>query len=238
MKKLKLAHGRFIFGATGIESISSGPEKPWDFNEFCRHIDPRISDSDAVSKVADLVRAELAKLFTGFDVVLQSGAITRGMLGAHPDDLLNFFVAGYESGRPIVLVVKLAINWEQRHLEDPAIVHFFPGVCQRVNVSVCGIAPDDISSALNPATPYFKWSICRSPELPDVVNDVGLSLDQSVRVARAMVDVGAQFDSDTVGLPATVITMPAFGANDTKVYTKGLPDLCANIRDKKEEPKK
>jgi len=228
VRKIRLAQGRIIWGAAGLERAANGKVVAYDFNRFSDAVETRIPPGASILEASELIREELARAFAGFDVMLRSGTFT-------PEDaksgngLIRYFIAGYEAGAPKVFRIDIDIDWGNKHLEEPKLIPVYPGGCQRKNLSTCGAGPDIFKTLKDTRSIYFKWAVYRTPlEMHGLLNDRDISLQQSLRLARVLVEVGIEFDASAVGMPITAIAITPNGSHRAFVYHERLTDVCAH----------
>jgi hypothetical protein len=231
-RKIRRTAGGIVWGAAGTERIGTDRIIGYDFGAFSDSVEKKIALNSSVSEVAQLIRSELVKTFEGFDVLIVKGAISPKDVS--PGGFERFFIGGYENGAPKVFRIDMDIDWAAKHLVGPSIVNVYPGECQRTSLSMCGAGPEAIKDLKTPTSAYSKWALCRAPtEIRALGMDQDISADQSVLLARTIVDLGINAEPKRVGLPVVVVSLTPDGGHTEYIYATRLPNQCATRQAKK-----
>ena len=192
----------------GLKSESTGAVF-YDFHRWFGSVDKSLPSRVSVTQLADTIAKTGPWSNSDINSLLASGEISQRN-GVVTDGLAEFIVAGYEAGQPRVIDVSAKIDWGNRRVMPVDTHTVIPG-------------PDDWgikfwgrSVAISQlGDPNNKASILLRKRAPLEYNDFAgkkrLDLAHGRKLLRAMLELEIEADSDYVGLPITIVSIPHHG---------------------------
>jgi hypothetical protein len=103
VRKILLMQNRMVLASSGLENAGTGTTAIYDFVAWSKSIDHSLPANTSVTRLSEIIERNVAETFDGFDILLKTGRFTREQAPRPGDTLVNYLVAGYESGAPLIL---------------------------------------------------------------------------------------------------------------------------------------
>jgi len=199
----------------GFERVRLNGTVFYDFPTWARRIEKGLAPHTSVSQLSRIVEDKSRETFSDFDVLIK-----RGQYRNKDNPLLvKYFVAGYESGAPVVNDIETDVDWERNSLVGPKLVQLYPKNRLGRNLSLYGKwSVGGVKQLMNRESDTYKKAVSKLPfEIQALNGDRYLSLDQAVRLIRFLLAIEAEANANKVGPPFKIITISRDGR--TKVQT-------------------
>lgn len=229
--KVFLIQNRFVVGHAGIRDLSLGIQEngrstpiktPYSTDSIIQSA-KSVAPMFTLHKVAEILREELARQFTGFDDLVRTGVFTRKLI-PETNVITEFTITGYESGAAKMYAIGIGIDWGKGAYTVPPVRVLCPSDRRNLNFSISGYS-DASQEVFNPKTQTAlvrsaKFKKAHPAEYDAFVNDHDLSIAQMTALARALVLLEIENRPDAVGFPLTFYWLPKDGAITTKKYQR------------------
>ena len=236
--KIALIKDRFIVASLGVQSIDGAPPA-YDFTSFIRTIESKITSDVSVPQLMLFIEDESARTFNaiGIEKAMRAGTIKRS--DSIRCEFVEYVIAGYDSGVPMIFEVTYELDWYGYHLVGPIVKAIHPQQGHdaefgfHVFGTVCSVAdfakPESYANkrALAYTPIAFKKLLARQP----------LSMVEGTDLVRVFISTQAEVNPSLVGPTATVITLPTNGVGTLTGY-KNTPTLPTRAGRKKKDTEK
>jgi hypothetical protein len=155
--KLRMMHNGMVVGSYGAAKIGSDPHPAYYLGAFFDSLEEEIGAKITVREPAQIIGEKAAFAMSGFNQALSSGTVTRDILikqNGRDNPFTGFFVAGYESGHPIVFHVEVEIDWNTARLREPVVTPIYPSANNLFSSNAETIGPR-----------FAAWSNCKLPKI-------------------------------------------------------------------------
>ena len=212
---------RIALAGVGLESIGNDKITAYDFANFSRNAQSIAPKNISVTAFAGLVNRQLVATFDGFDALLRSRALTREALGPMADVPIRFYIVGYEGQNPRAYNVQLNLDWNRLTHTVPSPNPIYPDGRKNLYMTWTGgndkgiVELRDHSNAV-----YADFRALMPLALSAIEQDVDISFDQMIRLAKALLDIEVTRNPDSVGYPLRISAFPLNGQVKTTTYNK------------------
>jgi len=218
-----LLHGRIAVATAGNGGIRQGSNVRYSFIPFIEEVESRLEPTTTISDAVDFLKDHLTQRLTWVDGLLESKAI-RPEHFDFSDRLFDYSVAGFEAWIPKVFIIELDVNWDELSLKNPRVTQFDPfKEFENLFPLVLPGKGNGYEELFQPNSSTRQSAIARFPvEIVALLNDQELTVDQTKRLARILLQIEIESDPTTVGFPLTIMTIPMQGAAAIDTYDDTL----------------
>jgi len=227
--KIALLKQRLVVADLYYESAttSGGSAVLYDFPTWVKQIDNSTDDDISLSGLVEVIKNQMASTFSFASEAIRNGKLTKGQAWGVDAYIVEYVVAGYENGVPLVYSLTLRPDWDAKTVNGPFEVvlkkvepknaHFDFGWRGR------GTGLKLISTAN--AEPQREFNALIKAELDLTHSGHCLTSEHLTNVARAMLVIETEDDPRYVGFPLTVIALPKKGDGTVTTYDANTPTL-------------
>jgi hypothetical protein len=218
--KTILVQDHIAITGTGLENASNGQITAYDFRTWMERVQETLPPNISVESFVAVVERESAQVFIGFDVMLTRGVYRQKDPLENCEGLIQYVIVGYDNRIPRVFVVQYYIDWTRKTLIGPKRHVIHPQEGGAVDFAYGGFGVTQALAGLtNPKSFAYKHAMAHCPaEFKVLLARGNLSLAQSDRLVRTLVDVEKQTNPEAVGGHTAVVTIPPYGAANIVVY--------------------
>jgi hypothetical protein len=227
--KFALIQGRIVLASLGVGRMTS-PTFRYEFETWVTELETRLPKDVSVEELGYIVEAESAKVLGS--VPLDEG-VKKGVLkNSDPvpnvcDEFVQYVIAGYQGGSPRIILVRYYINWDEKKFVGPVRILLYPSDQSKLDFRVYtfGIR-EAVADSLNSQSYAYKLAMLKCPTAYQrFVAHQNISIDETVSVAKAFVEIEEGVNPDVVGGPVqTAVILPDGRAYDIS-QTGRLPDV-------------
>src|SRR5437879_3019462 len=120
--KIQLINGKFIVASVGIERSNA-----YSFEDWITKVGNKLAPDASVTQFVGLIENEATKTFKddmAIEKYMRSGALVKSQ--PFEDTLVEYIVAGYESGVPTIIRTYFNLDWHDKRLVGPVRDVDFP----------------------------------------------------------------------------------------------------------------
>jgi hypothetical protein len=223
--KIALLKGRFVVACIGAEQYRQGPkhELAYDFPDWIKEVESRIPSTASVFQLVGVIEKESTRTFT--ETIPVESQMKDGEL-KYSDELNGFFVqyvvAGFDQGAPIVIEVNYRLDWTKDRLIGPTR-NILPVRGANTGVYLGG-KQDGFEKLNDPKSYAYIRMTALAPVAFKKIRfaDPKISPAEAIQAVRAFIAVQAAVNPNSVGSGATVVSLPAVGRGSVTQYPKEL----------------
>jgi hypothetical protein len=227
--KIALLKQRLVVADLYYESAtaSGGKAVLYDFPTWIRQIDNSTDADISLSGLVEVIKKQMASTFSFASEAIKNGKLTKEQARTWGTEqyIVQYVVAGYENGVPLVYSLTLMPDWDAKTVNGP-----FEVVLKKVEPKNAhldfgwrgrGTGLKLISTANT--EPQREFSSLIKAELDLTHSGHCLSSEHLSNVAKAMLAIETEDDPLYVGFPLTVITLPKNGDGTVTTYESNSP---------------
>jgi hypothetical protein len=203
--KIVVLNKRTAIATVGMGNmrITSGGKVVFDFDSrsFLEGIKRSLPPSASLSSIQSAVIDQSRSAMEGLSTLVADGSFQEQ--NAPDGDIVDFIIAGYENGVPVVHKVRIECDWNTRKLSNPIVAPIdSPIAFFGRNLT--------ISDAANPGSAEHKAAEAR---YPGVIRGLGVFRGQSVNsvegigIAADLIRLEGEFDPANVGPPINIVVL-------------------------------
>ena len=219
--KIQLINGKFIVASVGIERSDA-----YSFEEWITRVGNKLAPDASVAQFVGLIENEATKTFKddmAIEKYMRSGALVKSQ--PLEDTLVEYIVAGYESGVPTIIRTYFNLDWHDKRLVGPVRDVDFPTGGGNPNI---GIKMNGVDGGIGEFTNINSYAYKRfrsySPTILDkFVSGRELTQEEAVTVIRILISIQAEVTPSQVGRDSRIVVLPMRGAGSVSSY----PDIFA-----------
>jgi len=220
-QKVLIVQHRFAFASFGYASAPGpqiGPGRyVYDFPGFADRLNRTVPVGVDVFEFADAVESNTRfDLPNFFDPLIRAGQILKENVGPS-GILIGYLVCGYENGIATIVRIVYSVDWDMKRVLGPfrtkpisvekpdgTLTLFCDAMCNAVRA--IGKGEGFSYNAAHKIAPKEVEALAHKAQL------TSLSIEQSIRVARVLLEMETIANKNRVGLPVSVVTIPPEGA--------------------------
>ncbi|MGD0932477.1 MAG: hypothetical protein ABR902_17645 [Candidatus Korobacteraceae bacterium] len=226
--KIALLKNRLVVADLYYESATApGGAVVYDFPTWVKQIDDSTDADISVSGLVAVIKKQMASTFSWASEAIKNGKMKKGQDWGVDQYLVQYVIAGYENGVPLIYSLTLMPDWNAKTVNGPFEVLLKKG---------------------GPKNTAFEWGWRGRGTGLDLVNtakseaqrefndgtraDVGLTksghcvtAEHLSNVARAMLVIETEYDPHYVGFPLTVVALPKNGDGTVTTYENNSPSV-------------
>jgi hypothetical protein len=199
-KKFVIVQDRIIVASLGHSDIQRGTAH-YNFLTWMEKLRTNLPDGISVDDLTSTIQTESAKVFAEIATVLQRGIIKRHEPTEACGDFVRYVIAGYQGGVPRIQLVQYYINWDEKRLIGPETVLLDPSEQTQGNFRIhyLGIR-EALTNVLNRDSYAYKQTMIAAPQaFGDLLAQRNVSLDETLALTRAFINVEEKISPDDVG---------------------------------------
>jgi hypothetical protein len=196
----------------------------YDFPVWVKSIKRKIASATTVEEMSRIVADDTTRTFSFAIEAINSGIMTQNNSGLD-NVLVQYIMAGYDSGGPTIYSVGIDIDWKRKSTTAPNRVLVQPEKGQRVDSRIGAFGQHVAISQIGDAqSDAHRKAVAKLP-LEYQVMDAGkdLTLEQASNVVRASLGIEAEANPKFVGFPIVVVTIPKTGRGRVRTYKRDVP---------------
>jgi hypothetical protein len=229
--KIALLKNRLIVADLYYESATAPGSSAvvYDFPTWVRHIDDSTDADISLSGLVEVIKKQMASTFSFASEAIKNGRLTKeqarrmGVTGY----IVQYVVAGYENGVPLVYSLTLIPDWDAKTVNGPFEVVLKKGEPKNTAYNFGwrgrGTGLNLIDTANSGPQQEFNDRVRADLDLTH--SGHCLTSAHLSNVARAMLTIETEYDPHYVGFPLTVIALPKNGDGTTTTYESNSPSL-------------
>ncbi len=227
--KVVLLKHRLIVCALGKEKADNpfNGHVYYDFHSWIDDIEQKARQDVTVAQLSTIIRDSIPGAFKFLSDAIKRGQITQRDFEYPDADLAEYFIAGYENGRPVVHVVYFRPDWVGKGLTVPKDKVIYPNdetyskpLWSKPYIRVFGMNAG-LYEIKVPGSKERRELESRVPiEVGMIDKGDSFSLKQASNTIRSLLAIEMETDSHDVGFPVTVITVPRLGMPHVSTFLK------------------
>lgn len=200
-------------GSVGLYAVLGDAHNvaPYYFPALIGQIKARLPADASVSRVSEIVKEEVEKFSSWFDVYLKRGLLQQeDSPGDYP---LEYLIAGYQAGVPTIYSIYVEVDWQQLHLKGIQRVLMHPERNGQEDFAIYGVGSKRVLQELKQEQgDLYQRVISKAPSESRMLSGKReLSINQASNLVRALLEVEAEANPEQVGPPFTIVTIPKNG---------------------------
>lgn len=223
--KFVVLQNRIVVAAIGVSDVRDST-RHYNFLTWMQSLQQNLAANISVEDVAGLIEKESSAVFSSFDFTasLKSGAITRKTPAEPCEVFAQFVIVGYQGGAPRVYKVQFDIDWNSRTFVGPTRTLFYPDPSETSNYRVIRFGTQQaITDVFNRKSYAYHQAMILCPKaITDVMNRNYPTLDETVALSRALVQIEENTNPDDVGGAIRTEKIPPTGRAE-EVVIRGTP---------------
>jgi hypothetical protein len=217
--KIQLINGKFIVASIGIERSNA-----YSFEEWITNVGNKLAPDASVTQFVGLIENEATKTFKddmAIEKYMRSGALVKSQ--PFEDTLVEYIVASYQSGVPVIIRTYFNLDWHDKRLVGPVRDVDFPGSGGNPNVGVKMNGVDGgISEFTNVNSYAYKRFHSHFPAiLSKLVSWQELTEKEAITLIRVLISIQAEVTPNQVGRDTRIVVLPMHGTGSVASY----PDI-------------
>jgi len=215
--KIALLKNRLVVADLYYESATAPGSGAvvYDFPTWVKQIDDSTDADISLSGLVDVIKKQMGSTFSFASEWIKNGKLTKerarevGVTGY----LVQYVVAGYENGVPLVYSLTLMPDWDAKTVNGPFEVVLKKGGPKNTAFDFGWRGRGTGLSLINSANtePQREFDDRIRAELDLTKSGRCLTAEHLSNVARAMLVIETEYDPHYVGFPLTVIALPKNG---------------------------
>ena len=225
--KIALLKQRLVVADLYYESAtaSGGGAVLYDFPTWVRQIDNSTDADISLPGLVEVIKKQMASTFSFASEAIKNGKLQKGQAWGVQGYLVQYVIAGYENGVPLVYSLTLMPDWDAKTVNGPFEVVLKKGGPKNTAFDFgwrgrgTGLK---LISTVN-TEPQREFNTLIKPELDVIHSGHCLTSEHLSNVARAMLVIETEDDPHYVGFPLTVIALPKKGDGTVTTYESNTP---------------
>ena len=227
--KIALLKQRLVVADLYYESAKApgGSALLYDFPTWVRQLDDSTDADISLSGLVEVIKKQMASTFSFASEAIKNGKLKKGQDWGVEGYIVQYVVAGYENGVPLVYSLALMPDWDAKTVNGPFEVVLKKGGPRNTALEWGwrgrGTGLNLISTANT--EPQREFNDKLKAELDLTHSGHCLTSEQLSKVARTMLAIETKYDPRYVGFPLTVIALPKNGNGTVTTYEGNSPVL-------------
>jgi hypothetical protein len=233
--KIALLKQRLVVADLYYESATSGGAVVYDFPTWIKQIDNSTDADISLSGLVEVIKKQMTSTFSFASEAIKNGKLTKekAQVWGAGEYLVQYVIAGYENGVPLVYSLTLMPNWEAKTVNGPlqVVLKNVEPKNGRFELGWRGRGTGlKLISTAN-TEPQREFNALIKAELALTHSGHCLTSEHLSNVARAMLAIETEYDPLQVGYPLTVIALPKNGDGTVTTYDGNSPTLVTLVRE-------
>lgn len=227
--KIALLKQRLVVADLYYERATSSGAIVYDFPTWVQQLDNSTDPNIALSELVEVIKKQMPSTFSFASEAIKNGTLTKekAQVWGAGEYLVQYVIAGYENGVPLVYSLTLMPDWDAKTVNGPSQV-----VLKKVEPKTGsfewgwrgrGTGLNLIGTANTEPQREFNGLI--KAELDLYHSGHCLTPEHLANVAKAMLVIETEDDPLYVGYPLTVIALPKNGDGTVTTYEGNTPTL-------------
>ena len=226
--KIALLKNRLVVADLYYESATApGGAVVYDFPTWVKQIDDSTDANISLSGLVEVIKKQMASTFSWASEAIKNGKMKKGQDWGVDQYLVQYVIAGYENGVPLIYSLTLMPDWNAKTVNGPFEVLLKKGGPKNTAFEWGwrgrGTGLNLISTANT--EPQREFNDKLKAELDLTHSGHCLTSEQLSKVARTMLAIETKYDPRYVGFPLTVIALPKNGNGTVTTYEGNSPVL-------------
>ncbi len=225
--KIALLKNRLVVADLYYESAKApGGAVVYDFPTWVRQIDDSTDANISLSGLVEVIKKQMASSFSWASEAIKNGKMKKGQDWGVDQYLVQYVIAGYENGVPLVYSLTLMPDWNAKTVNGPFEVVLkkgAPNTAFNFGWRGRGTGLNLINTANSGPQQEFNDSTRADLDLTHSGHCV--TPEHLSNLARAMLAIETRYDPHYVGFPLTVIALPKNGDGTVTTYESNSPSL-------------
>lgn len=227
--KIALLKQRLVVADLYYESATSGGAVVYDFPTWIQQIDNSTAADISVSELTEIIKKRMPSTFRFAREAIKNGTLTKekAQVWGAGEYLVQYVIAGYENGVPLVYSLTLKPDWEAKTVDGPiqVVLRDAEPKSGRFEYGWRGRGTGlKLISTAN-TEPQREFHSLIKNELDLTHSGRCLTPEHLSNVARAMLMIETEYDPLQVGYPLTVVALPRNGDGTVSTYDGNSPTL-------------
>ncbi len=225
--KIALLKNRLVVADLYYESAKApGGAVVYDFPTWVRQIDDRTDADISLSELVEVIKKQMTSTLSWASEAIKDGKLKKGQDWGVDQYLVQYVVAGYENGVPLVYSLTLMPDWDAKTVNGPFEVVLkkgAPNTAFNFGWRGRGTGLNLINTANS--EPQLEFNDRTRADLDLAKSGHCVTAEHLSNVARAMLAIETRYDPHYVGFPLTVIALPKNGNGTVTTYESNTPAL-------------
>lgn len=199
---------RIVVAAIGVSEVRDADHE-FNFLTWMSDLQNHIRKDASVDDVASTVEKESAAAFSkaGIDTYVKSGTLKRQHYDNASEKFTEFVIAGYQGGKPRLHSVEFDVDWNKKSLSGPVSALQNPD-SEPADYRVVWFGTHEaIEDYTNEKSYAHQVAMELCPEAIKTIDRRTLpSLDETIALSRAFIQVEENTNPDDVGGPLGTVT--------------------------------
>jgi hypothetical protein len=227
--KIALLKQRLVVADLYYESAKApgGSAVLYDFPTWVRQIDDSTDADISLSGLVEVIKKQMASTFSFASEAIKNGKLTKGQDWGVEGYLVQYVIAGYENGVPLVYSLTLMPDWNAKTVNGPFEVLLKKGEPKNTAFEWGWRGRGTGLSLINTTNsePQREFNGQIRAELDLTHSGRCVTSEHLSNVARAMPAIETKYDPRYVGFPLTVIALPKNRDGTVTTYENNSPVL-------------
>jgi hypothetical protein len=216
---------------------SQGIISKYDFGAWMREIESKLPLNVPVDDFSAIVKDEVGKMIPQWQLAVSSGKMQHNSSDQIFEPLVEYVIAGYRDGVPVLSVIQLDVDWDGKKVLGPYQTPFDLGgpIRNRLRLEAFGVT-QAIANIMDSKSYANQEAMARCPKAcGDLITGHGdITLNKTRTFARVLIEIEEKVSPNLVGGRVRIIEItPTGGAHDL-TGADSLPK--AKTGEKKKEP--
>lgn len=205
----------------------------YDFPTWVKEIDKNTDSKISVTALAATISEQMPHTFSFIIDAIKSGKFTRDQARSENvgGDIVEYVIAGYENGVPVVQSIRLTPDWDANTVRRPLNVPLKEEKGQRADSHILwrgqGVTLERLRVADSNEQNEFA---ARVPvEFTILRGGKDLTANQASNVVRAMLGLESKANPRYVSFPITIVTIPRTGTGRLVTYERDITPLSGSL---------
>jgi hypothetical protein len=227
--KIALLKNRLVVADLYYESAKApgGSAVLYNFPTWVRQIDNSTDADISLSGLVEVIKKQMASTFSFVSEAIKNGKLTKEQAGGMEQYIVQYVVAGYENGVPLVYSLTLMPDWDAKTVNGPFEVVLKKGEPKNSGFDFGWRGRGTGLNLINTANsePEREFNDRIRAELDLIHSGHCLTSEHLSNVARSMLVIETKYDPHYVGFPLTVIDLPKNGNGTVITYESNTPAM-------------
>ena len=226
--KIALLKNRLVVADLYYESAKTpAGTVVYDFPTWVRQIDDSTDANISVSGLVEVIRKQMPSAFSWASEAIKNGKMKKGQDWGVDQYLVQYVIAGYENGIPLVYSLTLMPDWNAKTVNAPFEVVLKKGGPRNSTYDFGWRGRGTGLKLINTANsgPQQEFNDRTRADLDLTHSGHCLTAEHLSNVARTMLAIETEYDPRYVGFPLTVIALPKNGDGTVTTYESNTPSL-------------
>lgn len=124
-RKLVLVQGRIVIACIGVSDFRTA-NSHHNFLTWMQSLQLKLPDNVSVEEFTRIIEKESARVFSTFDTFSKDGSLKKQESDETCKTFVQYLIAGYQAGTPLLYEVRSYIDWNYESLVGPARILLDP----------------------------------------------------------------------------------------------------------------